>query len=479
MQIDSISLHIFMSQEKSLLWFICLFSLTLFCGCSKESDSLQVNVEQIGSIYIYDSVEIKWTVNGKKKSDDTSFQWESQNPDIASVKNGVVTGRYPGTATLSLYLLGNNNEGREDDMLLKSIQLTVMDYSVESILLTPETLSIYSGKQYSLSAVVLPNTTTQQSVSWTSSDNKIAIVSPTGLVTGKKPGTATIRVTSTANPGIFSECALTVNKIDTLKIVTGNKAGSHPIIGGNNPDIPATGTDFLSYSNGMVFWSENNTGQIRHQELVIPATGSKIEVTQIGPEAFKGRWTMKSMKYSGNSNPGVRDVLDVTIAGSTTDDCNLEIKGLYYDAILPAQFTIESEDGPLKIGVLLDERTGHKAYNGKTDYPYVCFVPMCANSISSFGTDNGPYEMAPVPINDSDNNMWLWFYVSDDLNTFSYSATNRQFVPGNGGVGGKPVVGISCLLSKSENPSISDFNDTYTVSYYASRLTSGIIFERQ
>lgn len=87
--------------------------------------------------------------------------------------------------------------------------------------------------------------------------------------------------------------------------------------------------------------------------------------------------------------------------------------------------------------------------------------------------------MAPVPINDSDNHMWLWFSVSDDLNAFSYFMANRQFVPGNGGVGGKPVVGISCLLSKGENPSISDFNDTYTVSYYASRLTSGIIFERQ
>ena len=456
-----------------------LLLLLMLIGCDKSFNSLTVDVTHIGAIHIFDSVEIKWTVNGREVQEDTRFRWVSRNPEIASVNKGIVTGRYPGTATLDLYLFGDDKKSSADDMLLESMKVIVMDYNVESVLVAPDSVELYPEKHYSLTAAVLPYTTTQQGVSWSSSDNSVAVVSQTGVVTGKKPGTAKIRATSTSNPGAFSECALTVKKIDTLRIVTDNKAGSHPIIGGDNPDIPAYGTDFLSYSNGMVYWPENTTGKLRHQELVIPATGSRIEVTQVGPEAFKGSWIMKSRMYSGVSSIGVTEIMDISIEGPPADKGNLGIKGLYYDAILPAQFTIESELGSVRFGVLLDERAAHEAHNEKTDYPYVCFVPMCASGIDSFGYDNGPYDMAPVPINDSDNYMWLWFDVSDDFKILRYYTANWQFVPGTGGAGGKPVAGISCLPSKSASPSAGDLNDTYEVSYYASKITSGLVFERK
>ena len=183
--------------------------LLLLIGCDKSFNSLSIDVEPIGSIHIYDKVEIKWTVNGRKP-DDTRLHWVSADPYIASITDNIVTGIHPGRATLNLYLFGKDNNSSADVMLLESTVVTVTDYFPESVRVDPGSLEIYVGEHRFLSAMVLPYASTQQGISWTSSDKNIAEVSQTGMVVGKKAGKATIRATSTANPSAFSECALTV-----------------------------------------------------------------------------------------------------------------------------------------------------------------------------------------------------------------------------------------------------------------------------
>lgn len=75
------------------------------------------------------------------------------------------------------------------------------------VTVTPATASIAVEGTQQLSAAVAP-ATASQTVTWTSSDTEVAMVSASGLVTGVAQGTATI--TATASESITDTCTVTV-----------------------------------------------------------------------------------------------------------------------------------------------------------------------------------------------------------------------------------------------------------------------------
>ncbi len=83
------------------------------------------------------------------------------------------------------------------------------EINVTSVSISDSEISVRAGNTSQLTATVSPSGATKNSVSWMTSDPGIAGVSPTGLVTGIKEGTATI--TAEAD-GITASCAVTVSK---------------------------------------------------------------------------------------------------------------------------------------------------------------------------------------------------------------------------------------------------------------------------
>lgn len=79
--------------------------------------------------------------------------------------------------------------------------------AVESISISPSSISLERDKTYQLQAEVTPKETTEKKVSWSSSDTQVATVSENGLVTGVNRGTTT--VTATAG-GKSATCQVTV-----------------------------------------------------------------------------------------------------------------------------------------------------------------------------------------------------------------------------------------------------------------------------
>jgi len=71
---------------------------------------------------------------------------------------------------------------------------------------------VQKGKTTTLKATVTPETLTDKSVTWESSDTKIATVTSAGKVKGVKYGTATITCTSVAT-GAKATCQVTVGKV--------------------------------------------------------------------------------------------------------------------------------------------------------------------------------------------------------------------------------------------------------------------------
>ena len=126
--------------------------------------------------------------------------WTSSNEKVATVSsNGKVTARKNGTAVITATSQANNEE--------KAICKVKVKTSATGIKLKPNSITIVKGKTKTLKATVTPSTSSDKTISWKSSNNKIATVSDKGKVTAKKIGTVTI--TATIN-GKKAKCKVTV-----------------------------------------------------------------------------------------------------------------------------------------------------------------------------------------------------------------------------------------------------------------------------
>ena len=71
-------------------------------------------------------------------------------------------------------------------------------------------LTLQKGESVKLLIEAFPKETTQLGFVWSSSDEKVATVSPDGVLTAVDYGTCTIRIESVENPGVDYSFTLTV-----------------------------------------------------------------------------------------------------------------------------------------------------------------------------------------------------------------------------------------------------------------------------
>jgi uncharacterized protein YjdB len=87
--------------------------------------------------------------------------------------------------------------------------LNVAPVSVTGVTVSPTSASVAAGRTQQLTATIAPSNATNQTVTWSSSNNAVATVSSVGLVTAIAAGTATITVT-TQDGGKTATSAITV-----------------------------------------------------------------------------------------------------------------------------------------------------------------------------------------------------------------------------------------------------------------------------
>lgn len=103
-----------------------------------------------------------------------------------------------------------------------SVSAAQAESSVQSVTVSPKTLTLEVGKISKLSASVAPANAKDQTVTWSTSDAKIASVDKQGTVTAKAAGEATI--TATAG-GKTASCTVTVNKVVVPETLTAGSDG--------------------------------------------------------------------------------------------------------------------------------------------------------------------------------------------------------------------------------------------------------------
>ena len=135
---------------------------------------------------------------------DKSVTWTSSDQSVAMVEDGKVTAIESGTATIT----ATTSNGKTASCMITVIEPAPEVIEVTSVSLNKTSLTLEIGESEILTATVLPNNATDKSVTWTSSDQTVAMVA-NGGVTAVGSGIATI--TATVSNGKTAICRITVN----------------------------------------------------------------------------------------------------------------------------------------------------------------------------------------------------------------------------------------------------------------------------
>lgn len=203
------------------------------------------------------------------------------------------------TTTIDLYTSGDDisdwapDDGNANEMLVQT-EVEIPKVAVSGITLNNSTLSLTTGQNFTLQAMLSPSNATNKEVTWESSDAGVAAVSKDGVVTAKKAGKATIVAKAADESGKYASCVVTVTEVK--KEVTGvtlNKSSLNLGIGGSEvlsaTVLPADATNkqvtWLSSTpsvatvsqSGVVTGVKEGTTQIS----VITAEGSKTAICSV------------------------------------------------------------------------------------------------------------------------------------------------------------------------------------------------------
>jgi len=171
---------------------------------------------------------------------DKSVTWKSSNTKVATVTSkGKVKGVKAGTATITCT---SNATGAK----------ATCKVTVGYVKLDQTEAIVKKGKTITLTPTVYPSSLTDKSVTWKSSNTKVATVTSKGKVKGVKTGTVTITCTSNAT-GLSTTCIVTVIN----GTVTLDKSEAY-VQKGKTMTLKATVTP-TTLEDKSVTWTSSNT----------------------------------------------------------------------------------------------------------------------------------------------------------------------------------------------------------------------------
>ncbi len=221
---------------------------------SEESDTCVITVTQsvkgvtispAETVSTGDTITLKATITPSFASNQ-EVTWRSSDESIATVDPyGVVTGKAVGTAVITCTTADGGHTAE--------CKVTVV-ISAQGVSLGRDTLTLWAGYKYQFNPVITPTSATNKAVTWSTSDEKVAVVSETGLVTAVAGGSCYITAT-TVSGGFSAKCLVTVLQDATgvaLEYSTRNMYLGQTITL-NATVLPETAT------NRNVAWSTSNS----------------------------------------------------------------------------------------------------------------------------------------------------------------------------------------------------------------------------
>ena len=277
---------------------------------------------------------------------DKEVNWASNNPAVAVVDGGKVTGIKSGSAVITATT--------RDGGFNASCMVTVITHA-QGVTLSKTSLTLERGNSEQLTATVQPENASNSSVQWSSSNPAVTTVDKTGLVTGKAAGTSSIVVTT--DDGAFTatcevKVVISITGLSLSPSTVSMKAGETRSLDLTITPSDATETtvtwsssvpSVASVKDGVVTALDNGTTTIKVQSesgisascdvtVVVPVSGISVSPQSVTLDRGKSiqltatvlpeNATDKGVTWS-SSNSDVASVSDGEVTAKSTGSAKI------------------------------------------------------------------------------------------------------------------------------------------------------------
>jgi len=256
-----------------------------------------------------------------------TVSWNSSNTGVSTVDStGVVTAVSPGSAIITVTSV--------DSGVTATCIVTVTEavVPVTGVSLNNTTLGIVEGNTAQLTAIVAPVDATNKNTAWTSSNEAVATVSQTGVVTAVAVGTAVVTAT-TEDGGFTATCSITVTSASVPVTGISLSPTSLSLILGDTGVIAANVVP-ENATNKNVTWSSSN--------VAVATVNEKGEVTGVGG----GSATITATTQDGEFTATAAVTVTVPVTGISVNPTSLALTtgqtGQVEAVITPANATNKS-----------------------------------------------------------------------------------------------------------------------------------------
>ena len=140
----------------------------------------------------------------------TTLIWSSSNTSVAAIDdNGQLTTTGLGTTTITC--TAHNGVSAQ-------CEVTVTPVLVSAITINETNAELIVGDNLQLQATIAPDNATDKSVTWSSTNEAVAVVDENGLVTAVGSGTCQVKATANDGSGKTASCLVTVEKNNKLTV---------------------------------------------------------------------------------------------------------------------------------------------------------------------------------------------------------------------------------------------------------------------
>ncbi len=290
------------------------------------------------SVTVGGAVNLDETV-APSNATDKNVTWSSSNTSVATVSNsGLVTAVAAGSATITVTTVSGSKTATCDVTVVPAV---VVPTSVSVSGCPGSNLEI--GATANLDETVLPSNATDKSVTWSSSNNSVATVSNTGLVTAVAAGSATITVTTNSGSKTAT-CGVTVNAgsggctnpnlvsnaefdsaLSNWSTYSGQNGSSATSSVVTNGGLSGTNSALINISNGgsvgssdVQFWNNVSLVSGKTYEVIYQAKAVSNRTMRVQLHQDGGGWTGYGEHTINLSSSAATYSFEVTM--STTDN---------------------------------------------------------------------------------------------------------------------------------------------------------------
>jgi len=266
----------------------------VFVSANTPVKSLTLSPESM-TLYVGNSQQLNAIIT-PQDAYTQDLRWMSSNSNVATVNgSGVVTAQGVGNAVITAITTDGSN-------LSATCAVTVTNIPVESVTLNTSELQMNEGESAYLSANVQPYNAYDRSLTWTSSNPRVATVTSNGRVNAQAVGTTIITATTNDGTNISAACRVTVgNQIADNCFVMPDTAVLHgetiviPVRMMNTQSIEAFQTDIFLPEGFTIVTNEDD------EYIITPSERLSSDHVIMSDNANNG--SVRVICYTPNSQP--------------------------------------------------------------------------------------------------------------------------------------------------------------------------------